>query len=379
VKNELASQSYGNKTASKANNNSYKYIKPLNKALRIFFRDAVKVSPRNSVQSLYFLQIVRDQQRAARRRTFWRKQGIPVPPILIFSITNRCNLHCQGCYHEALRDSSKPEMSEQELNRTIGQAIDLGISFFVLAGGEPLIREEIVKITRDYPNALFLMFTNGLLITEEMALQFKNQRNLIPLISLEGYQPDTDNRRGVGIFQQLQMTIQRLKQHEIFFGVSLTVTRSNFPTVTDSGFIDAITDWGGKLILFVEYTPVKENTDDWLITEQQRSQLSELVEVFRKKYSSLFVNVPGDEKDFGGCLAAGRGFVHISAEGDLEPCPFAPYSDINLRDKTLKEALQSPFLRAIRENDDHLQESSGSCALWTQREWVRSLLPRLEK
>ena len=120
-------------------------------------------------------------------------------------------------------------------------------------------------------------------------------------------------------------------------------------------------------------------TSDWLITEQQRSQLSELVEVFRKEYSALFVNVPGDEKDFGGCLSAGRGFVHISAEGDLEPCPFAPYSDVNLRDKTLKEALQSPFLKAIRENDNHLQESNASCALWTRREWVRSLLPRLEK
>ena len=67
------------------------------------------------------------------------------------------------------------------------------------------------------------------------------------------------------------------------------------------------------------------------------------MQAFRNKYRALFVNVPGDEKDFGGCLSAGRGFVHVSAEGDLEPCPFAPYSDVNLRDKPLKEALQSPF------------------------------------
>ena len=334
----------------------------------------MKVSLNNPVQSLYFLELVRNQQRAARRRTIWREKGVQVPPIMIFSITNRCNLHCQGCYHQALRDVSKAELSETELTNIIGEARNLGISFVILAGGEPLVRENIVKITRDYPDVLFLMFTNGLLITDAMALQFQKQRNLVPLISLEGYDQDTDDRRGEGVFQLLHQTVQRLKQHEVFFGVSLTVTRSNFDTLTDSGFIDTITGWGGKLILFVEYTPVQENTDDWLITDQQRQELTKLMEVFRKKYSALFVNVPGDEKDFGGCLAAGRGFVHVSAEGDLEPCPFAPYSDVNLREKPLKEALQSPFLKAIRENDNHLQESHGSCALWTRREWVRSLL-----
>jgi len=103
------------------------------------------------------------------------------------------------------------------------------------------------------------------------------------------------------------------------------------------------------------------------------------MQVFRNKYRALFVNVPGDEKDFGGCLSAGSGFVHVSAEGDLEPCPFAPYSDVNLREKTLKEALKPPCLKAIRENDNHLEESRGSCALWTRREWVRSLLSHSEK
>lgn len=324
-------------------------------------------------------QAVRDQQMAAQRRKLWRGKGVHVPPIMIFSITNHCNLHCQGYYHQALRDISKAELSEQELDNIIGEARDLGISFIVLAGGEPLVRENIVKITQDYPDVLFLMFTNGLLINDEMAVQFKNQRNLIPLISLEGYDQGTDQRRGEGVFQLLQQTIQRLKQHEVFFGVSLTITRNSFNTLTESIFIDTITGWGGKLILFTEYTPVKENTDDWVITEQQRSELAELMVAFRKKYSALFVNVPGDEKDFGGCLSAGRGFVHVSAEGNLEPCPFAPYSDVNLRDKPLKGALQSPFLKAIRENDNDLQESHGSCALWTRREWLRSLLSESEK
>ena len=97
--------------------------------------------------------------------------------------------------------------------------------------------------------------------------------------------------------------------------------------------------------------------------------------MFRAKFPALFIAVPGDEEEIGGCLSAGRGFIHISAEGDVEPCPFAPYSDANLRDLSLKDALQSEFLRNIRQNHAQLSETEGGCALWIEREWVRSLLP----
>jgi MoaA/NifB/PqqE/SkfB family radical SAM enzyme len=84
--------------------------------------------------------------------------------------------------------------------------------------------------------------------------------------------------------------------------------------------------------------------------------------------------VPGDEEEIGGCLSAGKGFIHISADGNVEPCPFAPYSDTNLRESSLREALQSEFLREIRENHERLSEAEGGCALWVERAWVRSLL-----
>ncbi len=105
--------------------------------------------------------------------------------------------------------------------------------------------------------------------------------------------------------------------------------------------------------------------------------MAERVAGFRKQYSALFVNLPDDEKDFGGCLSSGRGFVHISAQGDIEPCPFAPYSDTNVREATLKDALQSRFLAEVRENSDQLHESddhTGGCALWREREWLSSVL-----
>lgn len=73
-------------------------------------------------------------------------------------------------------------------------------------------------------------------------------------------------------------------------------------------------------------------------------------------------------------MASGRGFVHVSAEGDLEPCPFSPFSDTNLREVPLREALNSHFLHAIRESGEHLSESEGGCALWTKRQWLETLL-----
>ncbi len=363
-----------NKETVKPPEKNIKYVNPLNKALRVFFKDAVKVSLKNPSHAVYFLQTVRNQQRFSRIRAKWGKQGLQVPPIMIFSITNRCNLHCKGCYHQAMRDVTKAEMSEEKLRGVISEAKELGVSFMVLAGGEPLVRQDILRITADFPDIIFLMFTNGLLITDEMAAQFKAQKNIVPLISLEGYEESTDERRGEGVYERLQKIIEKLKKQDVFFGTSLTVTRSNFDTLTDNQFIGNLTNLGGKFLLFVEYSPIQPGTEDWVISEEQRNRMAGLMETFRSKYSALFVSVPGDEKDFGGCLSAGRGFVHVSAEGDLEPCPFSPYSDANLHDKVLKDALQSDFLKTIRENDELGKETGGSCALFAKREWVKSLL-----
>jgi MoaA/NifB/PqqE/SkfB family radical SAM enzyme len=351
-----------------------KYINPLNKALRIFFKNAVMVCIKNPPQALYFFHTVRYQQKASGIRAGWEKQGLHVPPIMIFSVTNRCNLHCKGCYHQTLRDKAHLEMSEEKLHSVIREAKELGVSFMVLAGGEPLVRQDILKITRDFPEIIFFMFTNGLMITDEMVAQFKMQKNIVPIISLEGYDEDTDKRRGVGVYELLQETIAKIKKQSVFFGTSLTVTRSNFDTVTNPEYIHKMTKSGCQLFLFAEYTPVAAGTEDWVITQEQRDRINEIMASFRSRYSALFISVPGDEEEFGGCLSAGRGFVHISAEGDVEPCPFAPYSDCNVREKSLKEALQSDFLKAIRENDELGKETGGSCALFAKREWVQSLL-----
>ncbi len=122
----------------------------------------------------------------------------------------------------------------------------------------------------------------------------------------------------------------------------------------------------------VEYTPVREGTEDWVLTMEQKAKVVPVRNSLRAKFQALFIALPWDEDEIGGCLSAGRGFIHISAEGAVEPCPFVPYSDVNLNDVTLKEALQSKLLRTIRENHGQLKEANG-CALWKKRNWVKSI------
>jgi MoaA/NifB/PqqE/SkfB family radical SAM enzyme len=353
--------------------NPVNYSKSLNLALHVFFKEAVKVCMKDPSQALYFLHTVKNQQKAAAVRAKWQKNGIQAPPMMIISITNRCNLHCKGCYHQALRDVTQREMSTEKLRATIAEAAELGVSFIILAGGEPLVRKDIMDITAEFPDIIFLMFTNGLLIDENLAARFKAQKNIVPLISLEGFQNETDLRRGSGVYSALARVIEILNRHELFYGTSITVTSDNFATVLGQDYIAYLTGLGCKMFFYVEYSSIQAGTEELQINETQRRRLTYLTAEYRGRFPALFIAVPGDEKEFGGCLSAGRGFIHVSAAGDVEPCPFIPYSDANLNQKSLKEALQSPFLKAIRECPEE-SEGPGGCALVAKRAWLQSLL-----
>jgi MoaA/NifB/PqqE/SkfB family radical SAM enzyme len=355
--------------------NGNRYISVLNRGLRIFFSEFVRVSLARPMQALFFLRTVLWQIRAAWRRAQLARQGLlHVPPIAIFSITNRCNLRCKGCYAQAIQRGAPEELSAARMREIVAEADELGISFFVIAGGEPLTRPEILDISRDFPQIIFLLITNGLLLDASLIERLMGQRNTIPTLSLEGNQVQTDGRRGEGVHEYLRRKMQELKAARVFFSISLTVTRDNFDTVTDRRFVEEAVAAGCRLFFFVEYTPIREGTDEWVITERQRAAMGGLVASFRRLFPAVFIAVPWDEEQTGGCLASGRGFVHISASGELEPCPFAPYSDTNLNRISLKEGLRSPFLAAMRANHRQFAETEGGCALWKNRDQVRALL-----
>jgi MoaA/NifB/PqqE/SkfB family radical SAM enzyme len=260
----------------------------------------------------------------------------------------------------------------------MNEAKELGISIVLLAGGEPFVRHEVLKLTKCFPEIIFLIFTNGLLFNQEIIHELKRQKNVVPVISMEGFEKDTDKRRGTGVYEKIQRSIEEIKCSGICFGASLTVTDDNFAVTTSDHYIQGLIDMGCSLFFFVEYIPVKKGTEDLVLTSVQREKLENIKNELSAKFNALFIVFPGNEKRYGGCLSAGRGFIHISPDGSLEPCPFVPYSDTSVKDSSLREALQSKFLMTIRNNSETLSKNIGSCVLWEQREWINSYLTAIK-
>jgi MoaA/NifB/PqqE/SkfB family radical SAM enzyme len=350
------------------------YIDEFDSRIGKLFRRALKISLKNRLLAWFFLKTSVWQHRAMFLRRRWEGKGIHVPPVMIISITHRCNLRCKGCYARAFGHSDGGEISRECFCDIIEQASRLGISIIMLAGGEPLLRKDIMTAIKAWKHILFPFFTNGILIDKEWMDLFHHCKNLIPVISLEGERQHTDERRGEGIYDMFLETAAKLKKQAFFWGVSFTVTSLNYPVIVNKIFLKQLIEAGCRLFFFVEYVPVAPGTESLTISVEQRKELLRSLAMFRNEFPGLFISFPGDEEAFGGCLAAGRGFVHVNPKGRLEPCPFAPYSDADLNGQSLKEALSSNLMKAIRENHHKLTETSGGCALWKEREWVQSLL-----
>ncbi len=318
--------------------------------------------------------IVSAQAEASIRRAELEEQGTHVPPFMIISVTKECNLNCAGCYARKLHSHGESEMNDEMLRFVLGQAENLGISIALIAGGEPLLRSDIIGLLSSFPRMLFPLFTNGLMLNRDRISKLREARNIVPVLSIEGFEEDTDSRRGEGVFRRIRKALPLLSEFNIFWGISVTVTRENFDLVTGKDFVGELIDHGCRLFFYVEYIAVDEGTENCEPTMDQRRRLVEFMDELGEAFPGLFITFPGDEEMLGGCLSSGRGFVHVNPSGDLEPCPFAPYSDTNLCSVPLKEALSSRLLAEIRENHQILEETTGGCALWKNREWVRGLM-----
>jgi len=345
---------------------------------RLFY-DAWRISRFNPVEAVWWLRTRSRQKKMESRRRFAECEQLMIPPVLIFSITNQCNLHCNGCYAAKRREAGCEELSMERIDRLFHEASELGIGVIMIAGGEPLMRPEILWAASKYRHIIFPVFTNGLMLNAGSISYFKQNRNLVPILSIEGNRYFTDKRRGEGMHASLIQSIEQLKKTRRLFGMSITLTRDNFQEVTHPVWLRTHQKLGGSLFFLVEYVPQTENDLHLCLSEEQKEELQRRLVLLRKQIPAMFVSLPGDEVQYGGCLAAGRGFIHVSADGSLEPCPFAPYSDSNIRDTGLKEALQSKFLGKIRESHHLLSESQGGCTLWENRTWVAEQLESAQK
>ena len=341
--------------------------------------DAMRATLKNPKESAYMVRFAAASKAASKKRAKKEAEGEHIPPFLIASITSSCNLHCAGCYsrcNNATEDSEPvDQLSDEDWNRVFEEADELGVSFILLAGGEPLLRKGVIENAGKKPNILFPIFTNGTYMTEKYMDEFDKCRNMIPIMSIEGEKEATDRRRGEGVYDKLISNMDELYKRGIIFGSSVTVTTDNIREVSSEDFIGKLSAKGCKVVIFVEFVPVTEDSEHLAPGDEDREYLMGEIARLREEHPEMvFVSFPGDEKSSGGCIAAGRGFFHINSHGGAEPCPFSPYSDINVKETSLREAMKSKLFTRLQEEDVLADDHKGGCVLYQKREEVEQIL-----
>lgn len=339
----------------------------------------VKASFKNPKETAFILKYALSSKEAQRKRESLNEKEENVPAFLISSITSSCNLFCKGCYARENKSCgeglNKEQLSGQRWGEIFKEARELGVSFILLAGGEPLLRSDVIEKAAEVKEIIFPIFTNGTMLREEYIKLFDKNRNLVPMLSIEGDRVQTDERRGEGTYDALMNVMDTLNEKNILYGASVTMTTENVGTITGKDFFDKLYNKGCRVFIFIEYVPVTEGTKHLAPTDAEREILENEQKKLREYYENvIFLSFPGDEKYSGGCLAAGRGFFHINVDGSAEPCPFSPYSDINLKNCTLKEALGSQLFKKLNETGMMTGEHNGGCVLFEKEEEVRGLI-----
>lgn len=305
------------------------------------------------------------------------KYNCNIPWTILFDPTSACNLQCKGCWAAEYGHALK--LSLDEMRSIVKQGRALGTHFYMLTGGEPLIRkDDIVTLAKENPECTFLIYTNATLVDEKLCRDIKKCGNITLALSIEGTKESNDDRRGEGAYSRTLKAMELLKREKILFGISICYTRKNVEAVTDDAFLDKMVDLGVKYAFYFNYMPVGHDADKELIpTPMQRKYMYYFMKKMRngKTGKPMFVMDFQDDGEYvGGCIAGGRNYFHVNSNGDIEPCVFIHYSDSNIRTDTLLDALRKPLFMAYRKgqpfNDNHLRP----CPMLENPEKLRAII-----
>jgi len=285
-----------------------------------------------------------------RQHECQKKYNCNIPWSILMDPTTACNLNCVGCW--AAEYGSKYNMSYETMDDIINQANELGCYFFLYTGGEPTVRrKDLMNLCRAHPDTMFGAFTNATLIDEDFADEIKSVKNFIPVISIEGFEETTDARRGKGTYQKIIDAMKILREKKLIFGASVCYTSQNVDYVGSEEYFDYLIELGCKFAWFFTYMPVgKESVPELMCTAEQREFMYHQLRKFRETKPLFTIDFWNDGQYVGGCIAGGRAYLHINANGDIEPCAFIHYSDSSVYDKTLLEAFQSPLFMGYHNN-----------------------------
>lgn len=297
-----------------------------------------------------------------------------IPWAILLDPTSACNLHCTGCW--AAEYGNKLNLSFDEIDDIIRQGKEMGVYMYIYTGGEPMVRKkDLIKLCEKHDDCVFLAFTNGTLIDEAFADEMLRVKNFIPAISLEGNEIATDGRRGDGVYQKATKTMELLHSKKLPYGISSCYTSANYDSITSEEYYDSLIEMGAYFIWYFHYMPVGNDASvDLLPTPEQREVVYRRIREFRLTKPLFAMDFQNDAEYTKGCIAGGRRYLHINANGDVDPCVFIHYSDSNIREKSLLDIMRSPLFMAYHDNQPFNDNMLRPCPMLENPEKLRKMV-----
>lgn len=302
------------------------------------------------------------------------EKGVRTPWAILMDPTSACNLRCIGCWAAEYKKSDS--LSLEALDRIIREGKEIGTYFYIYSGGEPLMRkDDLIRLAEAHQDCMFLSFTNATLVDDKFAADLARVGNFALAISVEGEGPATDGRRGKGVYDQVIAAMDRLRKAKAPFGFSTCYHAKNVDQVADEGYLDFLIEKGCLFGWYFTYIPCGSDAQVDLVTPpDKRALMYDRVHDWRSRKPIFLMDFWNDGEYVDGCVAGGRSYLHINAAGDVEPCAFIHYSDVNIKDVSLVEALKSPLFAAYQAaqpfNENHLRP----CPLLDNPEALRTIV-----
>lgn len=303
-----------------------------------------------------------------------QKYHCNIPWAILLDPTSACNLHCTGCW--AAEYGNKLNLSLEEIDSIIRQGKEMGIYVYIYTGGEPLVRKkDLIRLCEMHPDCFFLCFTNATLIDAAFADEMLRVKNFVPAISLEGDEASTDSRRGQGTYQKVIRAMELLHERKLLYGISSCYTSVNYLSITSEEYYDSLIEKGAYFIWYFHYMPVgNDAAPELLPTPEQREEVYRRIRHLRATKPLFAMDFQNDAEYVGGCIAGGKRYLHINANGDVDPCVFVHYSNANIRACTLLEALQSPIFMAYHDRMPFNENMMQPCPMLENPDCLRQMV-----
>ena len=306
------------------------------------------------------------------------KRGEYFPPFLYVSIINSCNLRCQGCWVDV---AAKQEIIQPEaFHKLVKEARQMGNSFFGIVGGEPFMHPHLLDMLAEHPDCYFQIFTNGQFITDERAKRMRQLGNISPLISVEGTQIVSDERRGrKDVLSKTLEGLQNCLKNKVLTGVCTSLCKTNIDDLLTDKWVDRLIEMGVMYTWFHVYRPMGPKPNpDLCLTSEQAVQARKFVVETRATKPIVVIDAYYDGEGQALCPAATGISHHINPWGDIEPCPIVQFSTESIHSKKDSRSLRQKFVQSqfLKEFRELSQQTTRGCIVLERPDLLKNLIEK---